>query len=301
LAGNELQSANEAQADGKESSSESTVEPSSAAAREIISSLLHAATSPPSHPSDPSSSSSSSSYSTDPLPLPLIHLPVIKVPGGGIDRYDDSAPQLARQCLKELQEKGVLVLDCGMDANLPACLHHASVALARYVTQHEHTSMYIYIYNVCVYMHVHETWCVRVRTKTSQPSLSSFSSSPLQLYRVRCSRHTPLSRLSRPNLPLATRLLHSPPAVLLQPCNSHHHTARKPLVQLKLLSPTIHAARLSACFLRCRRRSQPLQRRAACALLWCCSIEVRRCPCTLARHDGAGRRSGNKTKRKFSI
>ncbi len=155
MAENELQAANEAQADGKESSSESIVKPSSAAAREIIYSLLHAATSPSSHASDPSFSSSSSSYSTDPLPLPLIHLPVIKVPDGGIDRYDDMAPQFARQCLRELQERGVLVLDCGMDANLPACLHHASEALARYVTQHEHASMHIYIYlcmrlGVCV-------------------------------------------------------------------------------------------------------------------------------------------------------
>jgi hypothetical protein len=104
-------------------------------AREIIYSLIRAATSPrkPIARSPFSSPSSPSSFQTDPLPQPPVYLPVLKIPEGGIDRYDDHAPQFARECLRELEERGVLVLNCGGYASFSSCLHLATRALTRYV------------------------------------------------------------------------------------------------------------------------------------------------------------------------
>ena len=52
-----------------------------------------------------------------------------------MDRYDDFAPQFARECLRELEERGVLVLNCSMDVSLSSCLHDASRALAWCVSE----------------------------------------------------------------------------------------------------------------------------------------------------------------------
>jgi hypothetical protein len=118
-----------------------SVDPSSAdaIAHEILLSLL-----PPPAPPPSDSPLNGTPFSTDPLPPPPLHLPVLKVLDGGIDCYDPCAPQFALECMHELQDKGVLVLDCGLEDSLPAILHHASTALTRCVTCHmarNHTAL----------------------------------------------------------------------------------------------------------------------------------------------------------------
>jgi hypothetical protein len=86
-------------------------------------------------PRRPRSSSSSPvasfSFQTDPRPPSPLRLPVLVAPYGGIDRYDPSISDFAGKCLGQLMERGALVLDCGLNTSLPACLHRASQALLR--------------------------------------------------------------------------------------------------------------------------------------------------------------------------
>jgi hypothetical protein len=127
-------------------SSASLTDISRATAHEIISSLLSTITSDqlPVAPIDPSSTTSC--FSADPMPPPPLSLPVVKIPEDGFDRYHESAPQFARECLRELTERGALVLNCGMDAEWSSCLHLSSEALARCVLS-------------VFFVSAHASWC----------------------------------------------------------------------------------------------------------------------------------------------
>ena len=104
----------------------------------------------------------SSCFSTDRMPSPPLSLPVVKIPEDGFDRYHESAPQFARECLRELTERGALVLNCGMDAGWSSCLHLSSEALARCVAER------VFSIRACIMVRVYRCHLVSLTTLSRQ-------------------------------------------------------------------------------------------------------------------------------------